>query len=864
MLKKYQIEALDWFEIFLNRCRETKNPRESYAKTTSDWRDFTLTYHPLTTLEKVPYVCIRIPTGGGKTLVAGLAIERVNRSLLETAFSLTLWLVPSEPIREQTLKALRDKTTLLCRSVATALGDFTVLDIDEAIRVTPHVLNGSNTIIVATMQAFKQEDTGRLSVYKENGYLMEHFEDAARTAVKGNGSLVDVLRLRRPFVIVDEAHNQGTPLAFETLSRFEPCAILEMTATPDRTHQPSNVLFSVSASVLHSEDMIKMPINLVQRPNWMDALRDAIACLDDLQQQAQAEQGTGNGYLRPVMLIQAERKDADHETLTPDRVKNALLKDFNISENQIAIATGAVDEIDGINILARDCPLRFIITVDKLREGWDCPFAYVLCSLRNTSSATAAEQILGRILRLPYAEKKEHAKLNMAYAYLTSSNFAATVESLKDGLVRNGFERQETKDLIHLPDSQPADDFFSAQIAITYSTPELPQPEQIPTNLEKKVEITPEDGTITLKGAFTDNQKKIIKEAFKTTEGKNAFEMAISKMQQPRKALPQTPSEQGELFAVPLLQYRQADLWEQFDDTHLLQGSWRLLDDPAVLPMFTKSYKQIDGGTLFVDQKAEKIKFRHFDEGMREQLKFDYHSGWTRVDLVAWLEQNIHDVSIFPDEKAAYLNKAIEWLLSHSFTLDELIYDKYRLRTVLEDQIANVKRQAMRKLYQTLLLNPYDFVVNDQSQVIFEQGRYAYDYTYNGFVELPGHFFPQIGNLKASGEEYECALFLATQLQGVKFWVRNVERKKTAMSLQTSSDRFYPDFLCMLENDTVLAVEYKNSKDWDLPDNAEKRQIGELWEKRSNGECFFVMPKGKDDLESIRKKAQEALTKVQF
>ncbi|MCK7508160.1 MAG: hypothetical protein MZV70_31645 [Desulfobacterales bacterium] len=127
------------------------------------------------------------------------------------------------------------------------------------------------------------------------------------------------------------------------------------------------------------------------------------------------------------MLIQAERKDADHETLTPDRVKQALLTDFNIPEKEIAIATGAVDEIDGINVLAADCPLRFIITVDKLREGWDCPFAYVLCSLRNTSSATAAEQILGRILRLPYAQKKEHTELNMAYAYLTSSNFAATV-----------------------------------------------------------------------------------------------------------------------------------------------------------------------------------------------------------------------------------------------------------------------------------------------------------------------------------------------------------------------------------------------------------------------------------------------------
>ena len=216
--------------------------------------------------------------------------------------------MPSEPIREQTLKALRDKTSILCRFVSSALGELTVLDIDEALRLKPHVLNGSNVILVATMQAFKQEDTGRLNVYKQNGSLMEHFEDVTDPDILGDGSLVDVLRMRHPFVIVDEAHNQGTPLAFETLARFEPCAILELTATPDRTYQPSNVLYSVSASVLHSEDMIKMPLTLVQRPNWRDALRDAIACLNQLQMAANAECAVGANYLRPIMLFKRNGK----------------------------------------------------------------------------------------------------------------------------------------------------------------------------------------------------------------------------------------------------------------------------------------------------------------------------------------------------------------------------------------------------------------------------------------------------------------------------------------------------------------------------------------------------------------------------
>jgi type III restriction enzyme len=171
----------------------------------------------------------------------------------------------------------------------------------------------------------------------------------------------------------------------------------------------------------------------------------------------------------------------------------------------------------------------------------------------------------------------------------------------------------------------------------------------------------------------------------------------------------------------------------------------------------------------------------------------------------------------------------------------------------LETLIGEAKKQAMQQVHQQLLLSPDDFFVNDGCEVIFEQGRYAYDSIYCGFTDLPKHFFPQIGNLKGDGEEFECALFLATQLEGLKSWIRNVECKKTSFSLQTGSDRFYPDFLCQLENGKILAVEYKNKRDWHLPENKEKRLLGELWEKRSKGTCLFIMPEGKD-FEAIRKK----------
>lgn len=853
ILKSYQKEALDYFEKFLKRCNETGEIRAAYTQTTEEWR-FPLNYRPLPTMKQVPYVCLRIPTGGGKTMVGGMAIERVNRALLYVQQSLTLWLVPSEPIREQTLKALRDSRNILHQAVQSVLGEVTVMDIDEALRMTPHVLNGSNVIIVATMQAFKQEETDRLSVYKQNGSLLEHFNGINDPDVKGNMSLVDVLRMRHPFVIVDEAHNQGTHLAFETLARFEPCAILELTATPDRTYQPSNVLYSVSASVLHSEDMIKMPLELVHRANWQDALRDAIARLDSLQQKAEGEARSGGDYLRPIMLLQAERKDSEHETLTPERVKKALIDDFGLPEREIAIATGTTDEIAGEDILSPKCPLRFIITVDKLREGWDCPFAYVLCSFRNTSSSTAAEQVLGRILRMPQARRKGQPELNMAYAFVTSGNFQTTVENLKDGLVRNGFERQEAKELLIIPDDKGQDDLFSHQTTATFTLPELPEPEAIPSELAKKVEIVPESSSITLKGAFTEPQAKALQSACRTPEGKEAMKQAIAWMRTQRPRPLKTPAENGELFKVPVLLLRQGELWQPFEDSHLLQGAWSLLDYPADLPAFRKPGQKLQGGQMYLEN--EKVKFSSFDTPKVAAPLFEYHADWEQVHLVTWLDKNIYDDTILPDEKAAFINKAATLLIdTRGFTLDELVYGKFRLRESLKNRIEDIKRQAMKKEHQTLLLRPEDFIADDRSQIVFQQGRYAFDWAYSGFSDLPKHFFPQIGNLKADGEEFECAVFLATQLDGVKFWVRNVERKTTSFSLQTSTDRFYPDFLCQLENGKILAVEYKNKRDWYLPDNVEKRQLGELWEKRSNGACLFIMPEGKD-FEEIRAKAR--------
>ena len=73
----------------------------------------------------------------------------------------------------------------------------------------------------------------------------------------------------------------------------------------------------------------------------------------------------------------------------------------------------------------------------------------------------------------------------------------------------------------------------------------------------------------------------------------------------------------------------------------------------------------------------------------------------------------------------------------------------------------------------------------------------------------------------------------------MKYWVRNLVRKPNSFSLQTSTGRFYPDFVCLLRDGRILVVENKGAHLWE---NAkEDREIGELWAKRSGGKCLFVM-----------------------
>jgi type III restriction enzyme len=377
----------------------------------------------------MPYFCLRVPTGGGKTWLAAKSVQLANTHLLRCEHSVILSLVPSKPIREQTLRALRDRHHPYHMALREA-GPITVMDLDEAKSVTRATLDTSTTIIVATRQVFQVDEKESRKVYHSSGALMHHFDNLSPTQRKsllseGEGadrttpfSLANVLRLRRPFVVVDEAHDSRTELAFDMLARFRPSGVMELTATPDLERTPSNVLPSVSAAELKAQEMIKLPVVLETEPNWQQCLADAIGRRDALHKLADEERRAGADYLRPIVLIQSEPRRSGVETLDFEKVRQELISNHGIPAKEIAVAPGEEKGLEQIDadykqgIADPTCPVKFVITQKALAEGWDCPFAYILVSMASLSSATAVEQLLGRVLRQPGASHRQAKALN--------------------------------------------------------------------------------------------------------------------------------------------------------------------------------------------------------------------------------------------------------------------------------------------------------------------------------------------------------------------------------------------------------------------------------------------------------------------
>ena len=483
ILKEYQKRALDTVGEFLQRLAEWRARQaevlETAPDTTFDWvsRAWESTVPAGSYLprrnglgEPLPTFCLKIPTGGGKTLLATKIIDLANVHYRRDPHGLVLWVVPTTQIYNQTLRALKDRGHPYRQQIDLASGGRTLV-LEKTSGFSPRDVADNLCILLLMLPSANRETKAQLRMFRDSGGFDRFFpaEDDVqgqqaflkRTpnldtfeqegdfwAQQVKTSLGNTLRVLRPLIVLDEGHKAYSSNAKATLEGFNPCLIVELSATPPAG---ANVLVDISGRDLNAEEMIKLDLRIrnLASTSWKDTLLASIDHRQRLEVEAKRHEAATGEYIRPICLVQVERTGRDQRrtgVVHAEDVREYLLRHPDIAPDQVAVKTSQKDELKEVDevggLLSRDCPIRFIITKQALQEGWDCAFAYVLTILTNPGSRSALTQLVGRILRQPRAKKTRVAWLDESYVFCFQRRGN---ELLKE--VRRGFGLEGLGDL---------------------------------------------------------------------------------------------------------------------------------------------------------------------------------------------------------------------------------------------------------------------------------------------------------------------------------------------------------------------------------------------------------------------------------
>jgi type III restriction enzyme len=870
-LKNFQQDALDRLREYLEEVRLSNDPWQAFRKVARTPTGHTPVYHPVEGLEDVPYICLRLPTGGGKTILGAYAIRVAAQSYIEKEYPLVLWLVPSNTIRTQTADALKNAAHPYRIALDEAFeGRVRVFDIGEIENIRPADIAQDVCLVVGTIQTLRVEKTDSRDVYAHKEALEDHFT-RLQTSVPGLETIADgpnagkvkysfanLLRIHHPMVIVDEAHNVRTGLSFDALRRVSPSCIVELTATPDTSSQTgSNVLYRVTASELKAEAMIKLPIVLKEHPaSWQETVSDALRTRKRLAEFATRE----TDYIRPILLIQAESKD---KPANVEAVKQYLLETEKLPAEQIAVATGDQRGLDKISLFERTCPIEIVITVQALKEGWDCSFAYVFCSTANIHNSKEVEQLLGRVLRMPYAKRRAVPELNKAYAHVTSPSFGQAARELADSLIAMGFEENEAKQYIEEVQAElPL--FPSAAPVLTLTLEQTPDLSGLTEHERQAVtvtEIAPGQVVVEVRGNIAAAGENALIAAApaparaelqrKIAEHRAAFEKQLS------------PSQRGVIFTVPQLcvEY-QGELALVDEELVIEAAAWNLLDFPADLSRFEYD----DASKTFeLDIEGNRVVIHPKDA---EQLDLNLlPTEQTDTDLVRWLDKQVRQSDVTQQTMTAWILQAVTGLLKRpSLSISTLVRAKFILARKLGELIAQARKNAKKRGWQELLFGAEARVQTSASEEFafrYRPDDYPAGWWYSGGWDFQKHYYhPKPGELEPKGEEFDCAVELDRHT-AVKIWVRNLAKKEGAsFSLQTSTDLFYPDFVAQLHDGRILVVEYKGNAYATNDDSIEKRKLGALWADRSGGKALFLMAERVKDGMNVEEQISKAVARI--
>ena len=845
-LKSYQKEVLADLARYLELVVERQSPAKAYR---AFWNEKNVMVGPdgmpayVDTLSGVPHVCAKVPTGGGKTYIAASAVRTIFDAMPQRRARAVVWLVPSDAILTQTRNALQNPGHPYRQRLDVDFGGAVqVYSKEQALmgqNFTPATVAEQLSVFVLSYDSFRTSKKEGRKAYQENGSLAGFAkwmnDPSVLLADTDETALIQVIRFLNPVVIVDESHHASSQLSMEMLRNFNPSFVLDLTATPK---EKSNIISFVDASQLKRANMVKLPVIVYNRKSQADVYADAIAIRAKLEAQAQKEQETSGRYIRPIVLFQAQPRTSSDST-TYEKIKKTLM-DGGIPEQEIAIKTGDKDELKNVDLLSPECPVRYIITVNALKEGWDCPFAYVLATVANRSSAVDVEQILGRVLRLSYTRKNKSEVLNLSYVITSSADFHQTVKKVVAGLNSAGFSSRDCR-------AQDADE------------PVLPAPAAVPeqTSLDGQSEPDmPDVDGAALKARF---------DAAKQEADRSASEDAAQSDPMLAQALEQNRAYEREIDQADDTAYSRAPL-EVRDKMNQFRMNDAFAEEASALrfPQFTLETIP----SRFTDA-YETLALEHLEGNFSLRDK-DAHIDFAtvsaemaRIDVddskdstaKAWLLSS-SDSAFFrewfntqPSERRLSICKGI---IKKKLSQMNCVNDK-ELGEYIDRVIGTLTEDQLSELEQS----PYPYVIKIQDKVkeLLSQHRF---HVFDRWLEQdkivcrPNYALPAVISPTAFTSMVPKSLYTAEEdmneyefkvvwqlasLDNVKWWHRNISRRGFQINGPIHA---YPDLIVMLHSGKILMVETKGDH-LDNDESKAKAKIGDQWANLAGKQYKYYM-----------------------
>jgi len=852
-LKQYQQEVINDLTKFIEFLEQSNNLKTAFS---DFWEskgillkniDYEFLKPYDNSIKNVPRVTVKVPTAGGKTFIACNALKPIFDSFPIDKPQVVVWFVPSDTILKQTYKNLNDTSHPYRQKIDSHFGSRVKVylkdDLLQGASFNPTIVKEQLSIFVLSVQSFSARNKEARKAYQENENLAEFpktftnkeklLNDVDETA------LMQVIAQLNPVIVIDESHNFEADLRIEMLNAINPSFIFDLTATP---REKSNIISFVDAIKLKQNNMVKLPVIVYNHKDTNEVINSAINLQKVLEQKAKLEVEKGGKFIRPIVLFQAQPK-SDKDNITFEKIKKDLI-DFGIPESHVKIKTADKDEIKNIDLMHPYCEVRYIITVNALKEGWDCPFAYILASLANKSSAVDVEQILGRVLRLPFTRQHSEKLLNFSYVFTSSNNFLQTLAKIILGLNKAGFsakdyrvktEQTEQPTTQNPPVKQGTfEELFATQTNTTQSTStedieidveqlkQISQSEQseqrtieiIETalnegeNYEKRVEEIEKDGEII---------PTEIKDKVKTYPIKETYKDEVKNIKLPNFFLKKSPNLiDSESFVL-------------LTKKELLLGFDLSKEDHKI--DFTQSSSEMASIDLVEGRKDEYVPaYRHAENQVKEAF-VEYITNLSpesKINQIAMrLAKHFKNMNEISDPAIVeYIKNVIKDLNSEK--LSELTHNESFYVNKIKEKIEQLTDIYAEKKFIEFL----------DKGIVICQDEFEFHKKISPKNTLAGitkNLYVEEGEMNDFERK---VIYEISNLDSVVFWHRNLERGKGF--LINGFINHYPDFIVKMKSGKIIIIETKGSH-LDNTDSSQKIRLGEKWASKAGDKYRYFM-----------------------